>query len=339
MALRLSDLVISGEFHNTIQYCVHGCIVLRGSETPIHVELTGSPAEDLRGRSFEFEAPENDTPPTEEDIKLVAQFADQQIGATGTISAADMVKTFDCPVEEYLRRVDMGDPPPVRLARRLYIEWFSQNGRVVIELADPKLKFLDGREAPPAVDSLDLQSENPASESGPQILTVSPDDVIDPLDPLGSVGEVYTEAEDEDEYGLFPKDLNRDLERAAQRTDREMSGDSDKAASSMEEWERFDDLIEHGVGTPVGELIEGLKLPAPSESLTEEQCEVALLSALTQLALFGTAFHICEHCSMCDAYRIFMEHVCKESTVSPQMRGTSFVQHYTTSDFCRTCQA
>jgi len=97
-------------------------------------------------------------------------------------------------------------------------------------------------------------------------------------------------------------------------------------------------LIEHSDGTPTGKLLSGLQLPAPAPDLTEAQAREALSIALMELAMFGVAFHICEHCSAQEAYRILIEKVCEECTVFPEMRGTSFVQHFTTSDFCERCQ-
>src|SRR5258708_1828435 len=90
MAFRLGDLVIAGEIYNSHPFSVHGRILLRGCEMPILVELTGAPAEDLRGRGFEFEVPENDRPPTDEERRRVAGLMNQQIGPTGEMTASRM---------------------------------------------------------------------------------------------------------------------------------------------------------------------------------------------------------------------------------------------------------
>src|SRR5437868_5511314 len=79
MAFRLSDLIIAGELFHTSPFSVHGRLLLRGCEDTLMFELTGAPAEDLRGRAFEFKVPENDRPPTEEDCRRAKAFRNQQI--------------------------------------------------------------------------------------------------------------------------------------------------------------------------------------------------------------------------------------------------------------------
>ena len=337
MAFRLDDLIIAGFFCHSRPFSFHGRILLRGCEDPILVELTGDPAEDLRGRSFEFEVPKNDRPATDEDRKRARSFRNQQIGPVGEITAARRRKTFDCSVEEFCRRSELGEPPPTRWAQTLYLEWYSQNGRVVIELAEPELRFLENGEAPGGADDVALEVDNAESASGFDDAASYLDDEDDPLAAPELADEEHASPQDES-YGLIPDELTRELERSARRTDREIAGESEDAAGAIEECEMLDNLIEHSDGTPTGKLLSGLQLPAPAPDLTEAQAREALSIALMELAMFGVAFHICEHCSAQEAYRILIEKVCEECTVFPEMRGTSFVQHFTTSDFCERCQ-
>jgi len=210
---------------------------------------------------------------------------------------------------------------------------------VVIELAEPELRFLENGEEPGGADDVALEVDN--SESG-----LAPDDAASYLDdeddPLGAQAAELADEEpvnrQDEGYGLIPDELTRELERSARRTDREIAGESEDAVNAMEECERFDDLLEHSDGIPTGKLLSGLQLPAPAPDLTEQQAREALSIALMELAMFGIAFHVCEHCSAQEAYRILIEKVCEECTVFPEMRGTSFVQHFTTSDFCQRCQ-
>ena len=67
----------------------------------------------------------------------------EQIGPTGTMTADRQVRVFDCSFEEFYRRVKLDEPPPTQWKRCLYLEWFSQNGRVVLELPDPVLEFVE----------------------------------------------------------------------------------------------------------------------------------------------------------------------------------------------------
>lgn len=337
MAFRLDDLIIAGFFCHSRPMSFHGRILLRGCEDPILVELTGDPAEDLRGRTFEFEVPKNDRPPTDEDRKRAKSFRNQQIGPVGEMTAARRRKTFDCSVEEFCRRSELGEPPPTRWAQTLYLEWYSQNGRVVIELAEPELRFLENGEIPSGAHDAMLEVDN--AESGSELDDTASylDDEGDPLAPPELAEEESANREDEG-YGLIPDELSRELERSARRTDREIAGESEDAMNAIGELELFDDLIEHSDGTPTGKLLSELQLPPPSPDLTEAQAREALSIALVELAMFGIAFHVCEHCSVQEAYRILIEKVCEECTVFPEMRGTSFVQHFTTSDFCERCQ-
>src|SRR4051794_24156395 len=103
MAFRIGDLVIAGIFCHTSPYCVHGRLLLRGAEDPLMFELTGEPEPDLRGRVFEFSVPANEREPNDEDRRLVAAFATQQVGSTGFMTAARRVKRYDCPPEEIPR--------------------------------------------------------------------------------------------------------------------------------------------------------------------------------------------------------------------------------------------
>ncbi len=90
---------------------------------------------------------------------------------------------------------------------------------------------------------------------------------------------------------------------------------------------------------PITECCPGLQFPDPKTITTEEAAKEALTCALAELALFGIAFHFCEHCNWREAYRIFHQEVGHAGKTYPEMRGSSWVQHFTTSDFCRACGA
>jgi hypothetical protein len=337
MAFRLNDLVIAGFFCHSRRLSFHGRLLLRGCEDPVLVELTGDPMEDLRGRSFEFEIPRNDRPPTDEDRKRAAIFRNQQVGAVGEMTAARKRKTFDCSVEEFYRRSELGEPPPVRWCQCLYLEWYSQNGRVVIEVPEPQLRFIEDGNPPGETDDLAEEGEDSEGSATSDAMAVDSDAETDSPAIFEVAEEESTDGEHES-YGLISDELNHELERSARRTDREIAGEPEDAGKAIEECERLDDLIEHGEGTPTGKLLARLGLPQPAANLTDSQAWQALSAALAQLAMFGVAFHVCEHCSVQDAYRMLIEKVCEECTVFPEMRGTSFVQHFSTSDFCQRCQ-
>jgi hypothetical protein len=343
MAFRLSDLVIAGFFMNTAPYSTHGRLLLRGGEMPVAFELTGDPSPDLRGRKLEFEVPGNDHEPSDEDRRLVAQFRPHQIGPTGEMTAARKVKVFDCSVEEFIRRSELGEPPPTRWEECLYLEWFSQNGRVLIELPMSKLRFLSEDEIAARdqaeKEKFDAETREMDERRREESTSEKTDDLIEEEDDIypSSPAPSETEEDDEEGYGLIPDELGSELERKARRTDREIAGESEETIKMMEETELMDDLMEHGKQTPLKEFLADLNLPSPATVLTEEEADNLLKVALAKLALGGVAYHTCEHCTIREAYRILIDVICEESGAYPQLRGTGWVQNVCASDFCKKC--
>ena len=57
-----------------------------------------------------------------------------QSGHVGDITADQMIKHFDIPVDELVRRLHAGENPLFTWRKCLYLEWYSNlNGRVVIQ--------------------------------------------------------------------------------------------------------------------------------------------------------------------------------------------------------------
>ena len=358
MALRLSDLVVSGEILNTDNYSTHGWLNLRGCEQTLVLQLTGNCDADLKGKHFRFQARDlADTigvagDPTEVDISGIAW---QQIGPTGTMTADRKVKVSDCPPEEMYRRAKLGEPPPMEWKRCLYLEWFSQNGRVVVELVDPIIEFVDD-----PTDDADAATDNGAADSSVITTSDAPGDndaqrdptlEIDPIefDDIGDIelgeeppfpgddGEFDSES-DEDPYGLFPEGMQQQFDLQASQLDYEIEDNEDKP-QSIREMELMDELIESGEGDIIASLFDKpVKLPRP-EQLDDEQVEAALKSLLGQMALFGIALAVCEHFTPRDAYRLLLDQICTEERAYPELRQTQWVQHFLTSEFCEQCEA
>lgn len=325
---------------NPSRFSTHGRLLLRGAEMPVAFELTGAPCPDLCGRTLEFEVPGNDHEASDEDRRLAKLFRPHQIGVPGEMTIERKVRTFDCSIEEFTRRSELGEPPPTRWEDCLYLEWFSQNGRVVIELPASKIRVLSEAEIAERrkaeeesfeaeMRKLDEEREN----GGPEIIGTTPEDEIDPLG-------LYSQDDDEEGYGLIPDELESELARKARRTDREAAGESEDSIRTMEETELMDEMLEKGKRTPLMEFIADLNLPSPAAVSTDEQAEQSLKLALAKLALAGVAFHVCEHCSAREAYRIFIEEVCSDSEGSGAFRpliGTGWVQNFCSSDYCKRC--
>src|SRR5690606_23406248 len=132
MALRLSDLVVCGEIFNTSWYSVHGWLALRGREQVVHLQLTGNCAPDLAGWHFRFENPavEGEHEAAPDQAALLQGFAWQQVGPTGVMT------TQPDAADKASLNPGAALASPQR-APKLYLEWFGQNGRVVVEVDDP----------------------------------------------------------------------------------------------------------------------------------------------------------------------------------------------------------
>jgi hypothetical protein len=215
MALRLGDYVVAGELINRRPNSTHGWLALRGEESPIIFQLTGNCGGELRGKHLRFGVPDDRPPPKVPplDSKKVAS---QQVGPTGEI-VLKQVRTS----------VDSKATKPC-----LYMEWFSQNGRVVIELVDPELEWADPDEEERKA------AERRAAAAG----EVLDDDEIFMSDRDDGEGAAEYNAfevpppdadEDADDpYGLFPPGLDDELADGSDQDDAEGDGE---AASPAED--------------------------------------------------------------------------------------------------------
>ena len=347
MAIRLGSLVIDGQLRNTSKNSVRGQVRLRGMEQVLVLELTGNCDPDLAGRHVRFQArPDRTQHEDPSDAPDLSTFSWRQIGPTATMTANHKVRIFDCSTQEFLIRSRLNEPPPMRWVRCLYLEWYGQHGRVVIELPDPVLEFIDRADLPGVR----------MSDDEPNLEATDPDDP-----PQGALGvttfrvgedgetairhEVLQspgpDSEDErppdDPFGLLPDDLQRTLDSQAAEVDRAIGADGE-VSQAIREMELDDSLIDHGPSVPVCNIFEEpMRLP-PVEGLSDEQAETALKTVLTQLALFGIALDMCEHYTPRDAYRLLVEEVLCDEEVFPPLRGTQWVTHFMTSEFCEICQ-
>ena len=371
MALRLSDHVLCGEIINTGHYSVHGWLGLRGCRRPLLLQLTGDCAADLKGRHIRFEIqgledqPDSDTDAdpdgpffdepadSEPDTIDALGLAWQQVGPTGTITADRKVKVSDCPPEELYLRTKLDEPPPFEWKRLLYLEWFSQNGRMVLELADPVIQFVEEHDS--EADPVANGEGNAAEKSPDELLGDLPPDGDAPSDGLDieaihldEDGKVYLEdlapeaSEDADEeenpFGVVSDELQSQFDADASRMDWEIQSDEDKPRS-LRELELMDDLIENGPGEPIISIFDApVKLPSP-DKLEDAEAEDALKTLLAQLALYGIALDVCEHFTPRDCYRLLIENICREEHVYPELRDTQWVQHFATGDYCDACLA
>jgi len=359
MALQLSDVVLCGEIINTNKNSVHGWLGIRDRDTPLLLQLTGNCAPDLAGRHIRFTARPAMQSETPLDLSTLAL---QQIGPTGTMTAARKIKAGHDLSVSLRSESDEDNGSSSGWKPCLYLEWFSQNGRVVVELVDPEIEFLEDDEE---IDLMPSDAdERPGPTSGylelplpldfePNALLDEEDDFIieveaevdadgDEIEPGDEDDEEHEwDAEGEDPYGLFPEELHDHFDQAAAEANHFLTWgqDEDQVAREIE---RMDELIERGEDVPVGSLFDPpIRLPSPEqlERVSDHQAEQVLKSLLARLALHGIALDICEHYTPRAAYRLLVERICPEEGVFPELRNTQWVQHFMTHEFCSQCDA
>jgi hypothetical protein len=352
MALRLSNLVVCGEIFNTSWYSVHGWIGLRGREQVIHLQLTGNCAPDLAGWHFRFEArnADEERAPTAAETKLLKGFAWQQVGPTGEMTLCDAADAT-------------GKPGAKRCLR---LEWFSQNGPVVIELVDPQLEMLEFNDLEmnpagpprPRADTDDELFDGDPTYADPQQDPLDPgDEVLDSIpweddeEEIEEPSWLSEETDEEDPYELLPDELKQQFDDAACQTDQELNldvaayqasgfaaGDDDDSSEVIRELELMDECHEHGEGVPLSDLFEGpLQLPRPEQIVSDEQAEQVLKRLLAQLARCGVALAVCHHFTPRGAYRLLVEEICVQERAYRELKGTQCVQTFMTSEYCPKC--
>ncbi len=342
MGLNLSDYITHGFIINKRNYSTHGQVYLRGHEMPLIIELTGNCEPDLRGKHVRFFEPENGYDAKDCPADLYESLQRQQIGPTGYISAAEWVRAFDCSTEEFVRRARLGEAPPTRWVRGFTMEWYSQNGRVLFELADPVME--ECIEHPDGDGELDVWRPLP-------MLSKPPDRDPDAKPDASSLPDITIiqntdegmrceRIDPEDIQGLKDGEfdpLERELNRQSGEIDRLIGGES---ADFMAETEMMDELITGSDGEGIGNFIDDAdKMPCP-EGLNEAEAEIQVKMLLMRLAFFHIAVDICEHFTMRDTYTWLLERAAENNNhLFRQARGTGWVQHISTWEYCPQCEA
>ena len=375
MAWRLNDFVVRGEIRNGARNSVSGWLeVLRkekhgGTETIepslVMLAFTGNLSGELEGRTFRFEVKERDLPQPRP--VLEKPFRSDQVGAMGDC-VYRMVRVPLIPLDDFLEARERGETPPEEQRQSVYLEWYSQNGRVVLELLDPKIEFEGDYR-----DLADPEPEpvpSPEDVGPPEITTVIRND-DGTFDVTRESGDLSETTDDADPFALFPPNLEDQIRLSASDPDLG-SGSSDyselveypwpdespaneQTSATTRSWdevipgidpetkamyEQWDEVVHGTKDEPLTWLFEEpLCLPRPDDVRDEQHAWEVLLSLLTAMALRGVAFDMCPHFTALQAYRLLIEDLLPEAGVHPQLVSTGFVQHYSSWESCPVCEA
>jgi len=308
MSWRLEDVVVFGEIINTRPNTVRGILKLRDRDITVHLHLTGNCGAGLAGRHFRFMPGEGSLP-----VSYHFDFDNfdcQQIGPVGTI-ALDQLQTPSGYGDSESPEI-CNDSLGATGKQHLYLEWFSQNGRVLLDLIDAHIEFVtEGDDRPP--QALD---ETPTIED-----TEVEEDIV-----------VGNSSNEEDPYGLFPGDMDEliQLENAF-----EQSLFPDVPPS----WHEMDKVFSDDLAVPICTLFDPPMKLYPDDQLNDKQVQQALQMLLARLAVHGICLDMCEHYTPRQAYCLLTKQILKEENVYPDLPNARYVQHFMTAEDCEQCQA
>lgn len=349
MAFRLGDHVVFGMVDNRKRNRTYGSLMLSSGGTPgpreVRFELAGDCDPDLRGKKVRFWCREDPWECKPVDHALLTGFQWNQIGATATMTASGWVRSLPCSVEEFLRRTELGEPPPTPWVRRLYLEWYGQNGRVVVEMADPLVEQrpdtdeIDGR--PLSRDEIWVPLPNLAlmpdaalrdgPPSGLGITRITSDGAGTHTQHWSKVSQDCIVEEGEDSFD------GMDEPPEAGDEEEDLFDEEYEEADYEAEMELMDACLEKQ-GTPLRELLRDIGLPPPVDTLNDHDVELHLKTVIARLAIFNIAFDICPHCTPRSAYRILTEEILPGNCGNPELAGSGWIQHFNTHEFCRECE-
>ncbi len=214
MVQRIGDYILRGELRNTRANGVFGWIEF-APDLGLHIELTGNLSGELRRKHIRFSTPRSkfaESAPNSELPKLIENLADRQIGVIGDVMLRRVrVPTIPLPEFSQLEREDQQRYSVEKDC--LYLEWYSQNGRVEAEIIDPEIEFVDERSAessePPEFEPLgdglnssiaEAYLDHEGGAAGSVEFEMGSDDE-----------EPDEDVEEDDPYGLFDPDLQEQV--------------------------------------------------------------------------------------------------------------------------------
>ncbi len=160
MAHQIGDYILRGELRNTRANGVYGWLEF-APDVGVHVELTGNLRGKLSRKHIKFSNPRSKYSPSDPFATLpdeIERLVDRQIGVVSDANLS-RVRVPTIPLTEFTQ---LDRDQQARFSEEkdcLYLEWYSQNGRVVAEIIDPHIEFLDEHQSedsePPEFESTD----------------------------------------------------------------------------------------------------------------------------------------------------------------------------------------
>lgn len=368
MAFNISSFVESAQFTFTAKNACHGFIKFFDSETPCPVSLTGTCAPDLRGKRIEF-APNPDIKTDPPDGKLAAHLPNQQNGVTGEMTAERWVRYHGCAPSEFIRRARAGERPPCEWKRGIYLEWYSGNGRVLIELIDPLISYALPVESGNATGDFGQWMPLPLPPRRPMLSEVESElgeqdkanralreafpfgeslDRVRRENPLfNDSGTAEKRRLDEEYDSTAPSspavpadDIDAYLDSLSRAADTSAGLSNslglDPKDPLIKEMDLMEDIIE---GRHDGDDLMTAMLPERGdlEGLTEVEAEIRLKTILAGLALYNIVVHQCEHFSSRETLVYLYDTIAPVAHIHPDLIGTGWITHYDTSENCEGC--
>jgi hypothetical protein len=351
MTWQLEKSVIRGELFNLRPNHVHGWVELKGAPSLVHLGLTGNLEGELFGKRIQFET----------------ELADEDDEDPDTASAnADSPATS--PDFEALEIQQIGPTATMKLERtprqgsqeenlRLVLQWYSQNGEMRIELINPHLEFV-------AADADDKEFLSAPEEDGESVFIKESEEEFP---------EFPDDADADDPYGLFPPQLDEQLEDEVQSpeiaaidegtpvdgpSETETGPDDPLADYPFEErtkrswdevipgideqtkrlYESWDEIFEGKKDVPLCTIFDPPLTIYPVDKLNDAEVDMAFKVILRRLAMHSVALDMCEHFTPRDAYRLLVEEILPKCPIYPGLPLTGYVQHYSTWEYCRKCE-
>ncbi|MCA9180680.1 MAG: hypothetical protein KDA51_04485 [Planctomycetales bacterium] len=379
MAHQIGDYILRGELRNTRANGVYGWLEF-APDVGVHVELTGNLRGQLSRKHIKFSTPrskQTGKDPFETLPEEVERLADRQIGVIGDVNLS-RVRVPTIPLTEFTQ-LDRDQQDRFSEEKDcLYLEWYSQNGRVVAEIIDPDIEFLDERQAketePPEFESTNSSLDSGIAETylemegraiaDADLAAELAGDFDDDLDSELDADEAFDSDDDgsgddesDDPYGLFAPDLDRSVADALKPPGGTPENllDEDGGPVTPRSWdevipgldpeikamyEQWDEIFEGKKDEPVSYLFETpLRLPPPDRVTSDEEAQSLVVAILAQLALLSVAVDVCEHYTPQQTYHLLMTEILPTAKVHPNLAASRMVQHYSTSDHCDACEA